>query len=162
TPELNVRDTLAPAGDPFATPEAERPKTENRSVDPNRQGEMPRRASPESSANSSKEPVVIAVQGGNLVLSSDNEVALDQIEDLVARLGEAIPPRTKWSVFYLRASDATTTAMLLEQIFPASTVSMATPSSSGLFDSFSRGVSSFGSSFMDVAGLDGLDYGAQS
>lgn len=162
TPELNVRDTLAPAGDPFAPPEARRPKTENRSLNPNSQEEMPQGASPESSANASKEPVVIAVQGGNLVLSSDNEVALDQIEDLVARLGEAIPPRTKWSVFYLRASDATTTAMLLEQIFPASTVSMATPSSSGLFDSFSRGVSSFGSSFMDVAGLDGLDYGAQS
>lgn len=153
----------APSTDPFSAPNAEQSKSESMPAGPNSERE-PLPGDPVGpGANTSKEPVVVTVQGGNLVLSSDNEVALDQIEDLVSRLGDAIPPRTKWSVFYLRAADATTTAMLLEQIFPASTVSMSTPSGgSGLFDSFSRGVSSFGSSFMDVAGIGGLDYGTQS
>src|SRR5690606_38460582 len=64
----------------------------------------------------------------------------------------------KWTVFYLRSADATETAMLLEQLFPTSSVSM-TAVDGGLFGGLTSGLSSFGGGLMNAAGLDsfGLD-----
>ncbi|MGC1274711.1 MAG: secretin N-terminal domain-containing protein, partial [Planctomycetaceae bacterium] len=106
-------------------------------------------------------PVAVTVQGGNLVIASEDEEALDRFEDLVQRLGQVIPPRTKWTVFYLRSADATETAMLLEQLFPTSSVS-TTSLGGGMFGGLTSSLSSFGGDLMDAAGLNSLGLDTQS
>lgn len=104
-----------------------------------------------------KSPILITIQGGNLVAISQDEKALDQIEELVASLSQAIPPRNQWTVFYLQSSDATETAALLERIFPTSSVSSAgTADSGGLFGDLTSGISSMGRSVANMSGLDSL------
>ncbi|HEX6984802.1 MAG TPA: secretin N-terminal domain-containing protein [Planctomycetaceae bacterium] len=114
--------------------------------------------SPEGRKENGEAAVAVTVQGGNLVLASEDEEALNRLEDLVQRLGQVVPPRTKWTVFYLRSADATETAMLLEQLFPSSSVSTASLNG-GLFGSLTSGLSDFGGNVMSAAGLDsfGLD-----
>jgi type II secretory pathway component GspD/PulD (secretin) len=108
-----------------------------------------------------KEPVAVTVQGGNLVVVSENDKALNRFEDLVQKLGQVIPARTKWTVFYLQTADATETAMLLEQLFPASSVSM-TATDSSFMGTLTGGLSSFGSSLMDATGLDSMGLDTQT
>jgi type II secretory pathway component GspD/PulD (secretin)/Spy/CpxP family protein refolding chaperone len=104
-----------------------------------------------------KSPILIRVQGGNLVVISQDEKALDEIEELVASLSQAIPPRNNWTVFYLQSSDATDTAAILERIFPTSSVSSAsTAGSGGMFGDLTSGISSMGRNVMNMSGLDGL------
>lgn len=107
------------------------------------------------SESDSELPIAVTVQGGNLVIASEDEEALNRLEDLMARLGQVVPPRTKWNVFYLQSADATETAMLLEQLFPMSSVSSA-PLDSSLFSGLTGRISSFGGNLMDATGLDGL------
>lgn len=104
-----------------------------------------------------KSPILITIQGGNLVAISQDEKALDQVEELIASLSQAIPPRNQWTVFYLRSSDATETAALLERIFPTSSVSSAsTAGGGGLFGDLTSGISSMGRSVANMSGLDSL------
>ena len=104
-----------------------------------------------------KSPILITIQGGNLVAISQDEKALDQVEELLASLSQAIPPRNQWTVFYLRSSDATETAALLERIFPTSSVSSAsTAGGGGLFGDLTSGISSMGRSVANMSGLDSL------
>lgn len=104
-----------------------------------------------------KSPVLITIQGGNLVAISQDEKALDQVEELIASLSQAIPPRNQWTVFYLRSSDATETAALLERIFPTSSVSSAsTAGGGGLFGDLTSGIASMGRSVANMSGLDSL------
>jgi len=112
-------------------------------------------------ATDGKEPVAVTVQGGSLVVVSENDQALNRFEDLVQKLGQVIPARTKWTVFYLRTADATETAMLLEQLFPSSSVSM-TATDSSFMGAFTGGLSSFGSSLMDATGLDSMGLDTQT
>ena len=108
-----------------------------------------------AASESNGPPVALTVRNGNLVLASEDEEALDRMEDLVLRLGQVVPPRTKWTVFYLQSADVTEAATLIEQIFPSSSVSM-TSDSGGLLGSLTSGISSLGGDLMNVAGLDGL------
>ncbi|MDA1248797.1 MAG: hypothetical protein O2820_06185 [Planctomycetota bacterium] len=104
-----------------------------------------------------KSPILITVQGGNLVVISQDEKALDEIEELVQSLSQAIPPSNNWTVFYLQSSDATETAAILERIFPTSSVSSASSANSGgMFGDLTSGISSMGRSVMNMSGLDGL------
>ncbi|MBC8290987.1 MAG: hypothetical protein H8E37_11795 [Planctomycetes bacterium] len=104
-----------------------------------------------------KSPILIQIQGGNLIAISQDEKALDQIEELIASLSQAIPPRNQWTVFYLQSSDATEAAALLERIFPTSSVSSAsTAGGGGLFGDLTSGISSMGRSVANMSGLDGL------
>lgn len=104
-----------------------------------------------------KSPILITIQGGNLIAISQDEKALDQVEELLASLSQAIPPRNQWTVFYLRSSDATETAALLERIFPTSSVSSAsTAGGGGLFGDLTSGISSMGRSVANMSGLDSL------
>lgn len=104
-----------------------------------------------------KSPILITVQGGNLVVISQDEKALDEVEELVAALSQAIPPRNNWTVFYLQSSDATETAAILERIFPTSSVSSASSANSGgMFGDLTSGISSMGRGVMNMSGLDGL------
>jgi type II secretory pathway component GspD/PulD (secretin) len=105
-------------------------------------------------------PIVISISDGNLVLSSSDTEALDQLELLIESLAQAMPVRTTWTVFYLRAADATECATMLEQLFPTSNVSMTADSSGSMLGGLTGGLSSFGSSLMDMTGLSGIGAGA--
>jgi hypothetical protein len=100
-------------------------------------------------------PVVITVLGDELLLTSKDPAALDQLEELLAKTMEVLPPRLQWTVFTLQSADATEVATMLQQLIPESTVSKST-SSSGGFGALSGGVSSFGSSLMGMTGLGNM------
>ena len=105
-------------------------------------------------ARRSTSPILLSPNGGNLVIMSDDEEALDRLEDLIHQMSQAVPVRQQWTVFYLRSADATEAATMLESLFPSSSVSTApSSSSSGLFGGFSRGFSSMGRSLADMTGL---------
>ena len=106
--------------------------------------------------------VTVAVIGDQLVLTSSDEAALDRLERLVDALGRTMPVRDTWSVFYLQAADATETAAILEQLFPASSVALSsTTGDTGLLGSLTGGISSLGQSVAGMAGLSGLGSGPQ-
>ena len=108
-------------------------------------------------------PIAITIQGGNLLIVSEDEVALDRLEDVIATLASAMPPKTQWTVFYLRSADATQTASILERLFPTSSVSTSTGASDGGFMSeLSGGLSSMGRGIMGMSGLDSVLSGPQT
>jgi len=82
----------------------------------------PRRR-PERSENGETPPqVTIEVQDGQLLIYSADEAALDQLESRLQELANQMPPQQEWSVFYLRASQATTVADKLSELMPGSTI----------------------------------------
>ena len=93
----------------------------------------PRPAGPVKVAGDSEElpEIVIEVRDGNIVLISDDEEALDRIEARLQSLMAHMSPKTAWTIFYLRSADATEAALMIERLFPQSSVS-ATASSSWL------------------------------
>lgn len=108
-------------------------------------------------------PIAITIQGGNLLIVSEDEVALDRLEDVIATLASAMPPKTQWTVFYLRSADATQTASILERLFPTSSVSTSAGASDGGFMSeLSGGLSSMGRGIMGMSGLDSVLSGPQT
>ncbi|HCD02217.1 MAG TPA: hypothetical protein DER64_17015, partial [Planctomycetaceae bacterium] len=104
--------------------------------------------------------IVIEIRDGNLVLMSEDEKALDELETRLQTLMTHMTPKTTWTIFYLRSADATEAALMLERLFPQSSVT-ATASSSGgsLFGELSGGISSLGSSLMDMTGINSLGTG---
>jgi type II secretory pathway component GspD/PulD (secretin) len=114
-----------------------------------------------AAAGDSKLPeIVIEIRDGNLVLMSEDEKALDELENRLQTLMTHMTPKTTWTIFYLRSADATEAALMLERLFPQSSVT-ATASSSGgsLFGELSGGISSLGSSLMDMTGINSLGTG---
>ena len=103
---------------------------------------------------------MIEVRDGNIVLISDDEEALDKIEARLQSLMAHMSPKTTWTIFYLRSADATEAATMLEKLFPQSSV-LATASDSGssLFGELTGGISSLGSSLMDMTGINSLQSG---
>lgn len=82
--------------------------------------------------------IQIVVDGDELLLLSRDEDALDRLEETMDFLQQSIPFRTKWTVFYLQAADATEAAALLEQFIPSSSVTNTSSTSSfGLSSMFS-------------------------
>ena len=70
-------------------------------------------------AQRSTSPILLSPSAGNLVIMSDDEEALDRLEDLMQQISQAVPVRPQWTVFYLRSADATEAATMLESLFPA-------------------------------------------
>ncbi len=102
-------------------------------------------------------PVTITVIGDELMLSSNDEEALDRLEELLDSLQQSLPYRTTWTVFYLQSADASEAADMLSQIFPSSSVATTTASTGGsFFGSLGNSFSSLGSSLADATGLGGL------
>jgi hypothetical protein len=94
-----------------------------------------------------------------LLLLSRDEDALDRLEETMDFLQQSIPFRTKWTVFYLQAADATEAAALLEQFIPSSSVTNTTSSSSfGLSSMFSP----LTQSVSDMTGLSSLGANPQT
>lgn len=104
-----------------------------------------------------KKPVAISTNGDNLIISSTDLEALNRLEQMIEALTQAIPPKSQWTVFYLRSADATATAKMLESLFPTSSVSDM-GSDSGMLG----GLSSIGGSLMDATGLTTLGMGPQT
>ncbi|MEO1998833.1 MAG: secretin N-terminal domain-containing protein [Planctomycetaceae bacterium] len=105
-------------------------------------------------------PVTIRVSGGELIIYSADQNALDRVEDMIYSLTDEIPPETRWTVFYLRSADATEASAMLEQLMPDSSVSASTATSdSGLLGGLTSGISSFGSSLASMTGLSNLTAG---
>jgi type II secretory pathway component GspD/PulD (secretin) len=107
-------------------------------------------------------PVTVRVTGGELMLISQDEAALDELEFMLEDVLQAVPPRTTWTVVPLRAADATETAAMIEQLFPDSSVSQVSSSSSGFLGMMSGGLTSFGRSVGDMTGLSSLGTGPQT
>ncbi len=107
-----------------------------------------------SSADSDRAPVGVTVVGNDLMLSSSDKQALDQMEAMLEQLAMMMPPKTQWTVFYLRSADATETAQMLERLFPQSTVTTSTSASDGILGSLAGGLSSIGRGMMNVTGLN--------
>ena len=127
--------------------------------------EADRAASPadEAATAGSNAPIAITIQGGNLLIVSDDEDALDRLEDVISSLASAMPPKTQWTVFYLRSADATQTAAILERLFPTSSVTTSVGASDGGFMSeLSGGLSSMGRGIMGMSGLDSVLSGPQT
>lgn len=112
----------------------------------------------------SNAPIAITIQGGNLLIVSEDEAALDRLEDVIASLASAMPPKSQWTVFYLRSADATQTASILERLFPTSSVSTSVGASSdgGFMSELSGGLSSMGRGIMGMSGLDSVLSGPQT
>ena len=108
-------------------------------------------------------PIAVTLSGGNIVAVSDDTDALDAFEEAASRLSQAMPPKTQWTVFYLQSADATETSTILERLFPTSSVSSVSSSSTGGFlGSLSSGLSSLGGGLMNMTGLDTLMTGPQT
>lgn len=104
-----------------------------------------------------KNPVAVSTNGDNLIISSMDLEALNRLENMIEALTQAIPPKNQWTVFYLRSADATSTAKMLESLFPSSSVSDM-DTGSGMFS----GISNIGGSLMDATGLTTLGMGPQT
>lgn len=112
---------------------------------------------PAAAGNEAAKPVVVAPSGNNLIIASDDLEALDRLQAMVEALALSAPKRTTWTVFYLRTADATETATMLGHLFPSGSISQSTdPGSSTLMGGLTGGLSSFGSSLMDMTGLSNL------
>jgi type II secretory pathway component GspD/PulD (secretin) len=121
-------------------------------------------AGQDAATSDSNAPIAITIQGGNLVIVSEDEAALDRLEDVIASLASAMPPKSQWTVFYLRSADATQTASILERLFPTSSVSTSVGASSdgGFMSELSGGLSSMGRGIMGMSGLDSVLSGPQT
>ncbi|MEZ6057913.1 MAG: secretin N-terminal domain-containing protein [Planctomycetaceae bacterium] len=98
--------------------------------------------------------VAVTVVDGELMLMSTDEEALDRVEDLLSSILEVVPPRQGWTIFPLQMSDATSTAEMLKQLFPDSTVASADTGGGGLLSSLTGGMDTMASSIFDMTGLN--------
>ena len=121
-------------------------------------------AARDAASTDSDAPIAITIQGGNLMIVSEDEAALDRLEDVIASLAAAMPPKTQWTVFYLRSADATQTASILERLFPTSSVSTSVGASSdgGFMSELTGGLSSMGRGIVGMTGLDSVLSGPQT
>lgn len=69
--------------------------------------------------------VTIEVQGEDLLLYSNDNTALDEVADTIRMLVRQMPSRTEWTVFYLRAAPADSTAQTLVQLLQANSMTEA-------------------------------------
>ena len=82
------------------------------------------------------------------------------MERLIELMQEATPSKPRWTIFYLRSADASETAAMLERLFPTSSVSSGTSSSTGMLGELTGGMSSMGRSLMNATGLSSAMAGA--
>ena len=109
-----------------------------------------------------KPEVMVTYQGDTLIVSSDDSAALARAEEMMDILNQTMPVRNSWTIFYLTSADCTEAAAMLEQLFPTSSVSNTATDSGGVVGGLTSGLSSFGSSLMDMTGLNTIGTGPQS
>lgn len=142
---------------PIASPRSQAQPAET-SATPSADAKQPGEAKPpgeaKQSAATGQSPIRLSIVGDDVIIVSEDQAALDQFEDMFNSLASALPTRTRWTVFYLRSADATETAQMLERLFPQSSVTSSTASSSGLFGSLTSGLSTVGRGMMNSTGLN--------
>jgi type II secretory pathway component GspD/PulD (secretin) len=106
--------------------------------------------------------VTLRIVGDELMIISQDEQALDELEMMIENVMRAVPPRTTWSIFPLKSADATEAAAMLEQLFPDSRVSQSSTDSGGTLGALTSGISSFGSGVANLTGLSELGSGPQT
>ncbi|MFN8710821.1 MAG: secretin N-terminal domain-containing protein, partial [Planctomyces sp.] len=116
-------------------------------------GEQPSQSEPEATEPESTDGIRVLVHGDELILSSSDEAALDRMESLLESLHQSLPQRSTWTVFYLQAADATETATMLEQIFPASSVTKTAAEGGLSFSSMFRPVTDTVSNMTGLSSL---------
>jgi len=97
--------------------------------------------------------IQIVVDGDELLLIYEDEDALDRLEETMDFLQQSIPYRTRWTVFYLQASDATEAAALLEQLIPSSSVTDTAASTGFSFGAMFRPITDSVSSMTGLSGI---------
>jgi hypothetical protein len=110
----------------------------------------------EVAAKESGADLTITVINGEIILTGGTEEDRNKLEELIRSLAQTIPAQNSWTIFYLRAADATATAEMLEQLIPSSVVATTSSSSSSMLGSMTSGLSSMGNSLMDLSGLSSL------
>ena len=103
--------------------------------------------------------IKIVVDGDELLLIYEDENALDRLEGTMDFLQQSIPYRTRWTVFYLQASDATEAAALLEQLIPSSSVTDTAASSGFSLGAMFRPITD---SVSNMTGLSGIGQNPQT
>ncbi|MBC7966157.1 MAG: hypothetical protein H7Z17_09555 [Fuerstia sp.] len=101
----------------------------------------------------------IVVDGDELLLICEDEGALDRLEGMMDILQQSIPYRTRWTVFYLQAADATEASALLEQLIPSSSVTNTAASTGFSFGSVFRPITD---SVSNMTGLSGIGQNPQT
>ena len=97
--------------------------------------------------------IQIVVDGDDLLLLYKDEDALDRLEETMDFLQQSIPYRTRWTVFYLQASDATEASALLEQLIPSSSVTSTAASTGFSLGSMFRPITDSVSSMTGLSGI---------
>ena len=135
--------------------ESEPDQPEAASLNHEKSGEQGGAAADKATAVDGAPPVGVTILGNELLLTSPDTKALDQLEELITSVVTAIPQRPRWTVFYLRTADATEAAQMIERLFPQSSVT-TTPTSNdnSFFGGFSSGFSGLGRSVMNATGLN--------
>ena len=103
--------------------------------------------------------VQIVVDGDDLLLLYKDEATLDRLEETMDFLQQSIPYRTRWTVFYLQAADATEAAALLEKMITGSSVTNTAASSGFSFGSMFRPITD---SVSNLTGLSGIGENPQT
>jgi type II secretory pathway component GspD/PulD (secretin) len=128
-------------------------RTQDESVAP------PQADAPGAQQTFNADGVTIVVDGDEVILLGKDEDALDRLEETMDYLQQSIPYRTKWTVFYLQAADATEAAALLEELMPGTSVTSTSGSSgfglSSMFSPITQSVS-------DLTGLSGIGANPQT
>lgn len=110
-----------------------------------------------SAAANANAPVTMTYINGRIILTSDNKEELDKAQQLIEKLVPLIPTQNRWDVYYLKAADCSDAALMLEQLFPASSVSSATTANSGgVFGGLTSGVTQFTNTLGTMSGLNQL------
>jgi type II secretory pathway component GspD/PulD (secretin)/Spy/CpxP family protein refolding chaperone len=108
-------------------------------------------------------PVRMTVLNGQIILTSDDKKALAEAQQLIENLIPLVPTQNRWTVFYLQAADASDAAMMLEQLFPSSSVSTASTANSGsMFGGITGGVTNFANTLGNMSGLNQLGVGGDT
>ena len=120
-------------------------------------GDRPTSPTPRSNSKSGDtgplDGIQIVVDGDELLLIYEDEAALDRLEETMDFLQQSIPYRTRWTVFYLQASDATEAAALLEQLIPSSSVTDTAASTGFSFGAMFRPITDSVSSMTGLSGI---------
>ena len=111
----------------------------------------------ESKKSGTGAEVRISTYGGNIMLYSDDQAALNRVEKLIESVVRAAPPKTTWSVYHLRVADATEVSLMLGQLFPQGSIGQ--PESTG---SFSGLGSALGGSLLSMARGSSLSSSSQA
>lgn len=124
-----------------------------------KRGYIPVSSQDEPSTSARIDGIQIVVDGDELLLLSEDEDALDRLEETMDFLQQSVPYRTRWTVFYLQASDATETAALLEQLIPSSSVTSTAADSGFSLGSMFRPITD---SVSNMTGLSGIGMNPQT